>query len=58
MEKAVVNCEVEVRNATLRKGNDSLMYQRAGKQLDNEGVYWDTEVGTIMDTLLSTHWTR
>ena len=34
MEKAVVNCGVEIRNATLRKGSDSLMYQRAGKQLE------------------------
>ena len=34
MEKAAVNCGVEVRNVTLRKGNDSLMYQRAGKQLE------------------------
>ena len=34
MEKAVVNCGVEIRNATLRKGSDSSMYQRAGKQLE------------------------
>ena len=34
MEKAVVNCGVEIRNATLRKGSDILMYQRAGKQLE------------------------
>ena len=34
IEKAVVNCGVEVRNATLRKGNISSMYQRAGKQLE------------------------
>ena len=34
MEKAVVNCGVEVRNVTLRNGNVSLMYQRAGKQLE------------------------
>ena len=34
MEKAVVNCGVEIHNATLRKGSDSSMYQRAGKQLE------------------------
>ena len=34
MEKAVVNCGVEVRKDALRKGNISLMYQRAGKQLE------------------------
>ena len=36
IEKAVVNCGVEVRNITLRKGKDSLMYQRAGKQLEQQ----------------------
>ena len=34
MEKAVVNCGVEVRNVTLSKGNDRSMYQRPGKQLE------------------------
>ena len=32
--EAVVNCGVEVRNDALRKGNISLVYQRAGKQLE------------------------
>ena len=34
IEKAVVNCGVEVRNDALRKGNISSMYQRVGKQLE------------------------
>ena len=40
MERAVVNCgvgkKVGVRNTTLRKGSTGLLYQRAGKQLEQQ----------------------
>ena len=36
IEKAVVNCGVEVRKDALRKGNNNSMYQRARKQLEQQ----------------------
>ena len=58
MEKIVVNCGVEIRNATLRKGSAGLLYQRAGKQLEQRRSVLGYRVGTIMDKLVRTHRTR